>query len=276
MENKKLLKFLLNDLSELDELVSEKGSNGFDELEMEFMHTRIKGVKQLIQILYDRESSPQSEVVQQQKVEDKIVEPTEEKIIAAGGAVKNEAQKEVEEKGFQAEEITEDLVAEIVEENEKIVTIEPENKIQYDNKIDGPIEGAEEKIDGVQENLDETNVELNEEEVVDEALNRLGDSFTKEKSVNDLMGTDNSNLEHKLSNRPVANIQAAIGINDRFQYIRELFDGKAEAFSNAVVDLDSKKDIKEAVEYLQQNFKWKKNETSLKFINLVKRRFSHE
>ncbi len=276
MENKKLLKFLLNDLSELDELVSEKGSNGFDELEMEFMHTRIKGVKQLIQILYDRESSPQSEVVQQQKVEDKIVELTEEKIIAAGGAVKNEAQKEVEEKGFQAEEITEDLVAEIVEENEETVTIEPENEIQYDNKIDGPIEGAEEKINGVQENLDETNVELNEEEVVDEALHRLGDSFTKEKSVNDLMGTDNSNLEHKLSNRPVANIQAAIGINDRFQYIRELFEGKAEAFSNAVVELDSKKDIKEAVEYLQQNFKWKKNETSLKFINIIKRRFSHE
>lgn len=279
MENKKLLKFLLNDLSELDELLSEKGSNGFDELEMEFIHARMKGVKQLIQILYDRESDPQSEVVQQQKIKelDKIVEhTTDEKLTAREEFIENEVQEEVEENGIQAEDSTEDLVAEMPEDEEEIVPIEAENEIQYENKIAEPIIEAEEKIGRVSENLDETDVELNEEEVVNEANHRLGDRFIKEKSVNDLMATDNSNLEHKLSNRPVANIQAAIGINDRFQYIRELFEGKAEAFSNAVVELDSKKDIKEAVEYLQQNFKWKKNETSLKFINLVKRRFSHE
>jgi hypothetical protein len=34
--------------------------------------------------------------------------------------------------------------------------------------------------------------------------------------------------------------------------------------------------ISEAVNFLQQNFKWKKNETSLKFVNLVKRRFPNE
>jgi len=104
----------------------------------------------------------------------------------------------------------------------------------------------------------------------------LGDSFTKEKSVNDLIDIESSNLEHKLSNRPVDSIKKAIGINDKFQYIRELFEGNAERFVDAVTELDEKKDINEAVDYLKQNFKWQKNETSLKFINLVKRRFTNE
>ncbi len=104
----------------------------------------------------------------------------------------------------------------------------------------------------------------------------MGDSFLKEKSVNDLISAESGKLEHKLSNRPVISIQAAIGINDRFQYIRELFEGKSEIFLKTVSEIDNMNDIKEAVHYLQQNFKWKKNETSLKFVNLVKRRFLHE
>ena len=117
-------------------------------------------------------------------------------------------------------------------------------------------------------------VEL-EDEVATEANQRLGDSFSKEKSLNDMV-SDHNNLEFKLSNRPVASIQAAIGINDRFQYIRELFDGSGEKFSETVKTLDSMNHISEAVNFLQQNFKWKKNETSLKFVNLVKRRFPNE
>ena len=119
-------------------------------------------------------------------------------------------------------------------------------------------------------------LQMDDEEPVDIHNKRLGDSFLKEKSVNDLMSDDFSKLEHKLSNRPVSSIQSAIGINDRFQYIRELFEGSADNFVKTVADLDSMNDIKEAVNYLQSNFKWKKNETSLKFVNLIKRRFPNE
>ena len=104
----------------------------------------------------------------------------------------------------------------------------------------------------------------------------MGDSFSKEKSVNDLAGISKDKLEHKISNRPVENIQSAIGINDRFQYIRELFNGNAESFVSAVSELDNMGNINEAVDFIQQNYKWKKNETSLKFVNLVKRRFLNE
>jgi hypothetical protein len=80
-----------------------------------------------------------------------------------------------------------------------------------------------------------------------ESVSRLGDSFLKGK------------LE-----------------NDRFMNIRELFDGNNQKFLETVKTLDSKQNIKEAVDYLRNNFRWKRNETSLKFVNLVKRRFINE
>jgi hypothetical protein len=127
------------------------------------------------------------------------------------------------------------------------------------------------KSESVQKEL-----ELEEDEPVDVHNKRLGDSFLKEKSVNDIRSDDLSKLEHKLSNLPLSSIQSAIGINDRFQYIRELFEGSADNFVKAVAELDSMNDMKEAVDYLQTNFKWKKNEASLKFVNLIKRRFPNE
>ena len=42
MENKKLLKFLLKDLTELEELLVEKGNSGFDAFEIEFIQSRFK------------------------------------------------------------------------------------------------------------------------------------------------------------------------------------------------------------------------------------------
>jgi hypothetical protein len=150
---------------------------------------------------------------------------------------------------------------------EKISEIEKNEPAQNDIKKSD----ENKRISSVKQEL-----QMEDEEPVDAYHKRLGDSFLKEKSVNDIIGDDFSKLEHKLSNRPILSIQAAIGINDRFQYIRELFEGSADNFAKTVADLDSMNDIKEAVNYLQNHFKWKKNETSLKFVNLIKRRFPNE
>lgn len=262
MENKKLLKYIINDLSELEELVTEKGMNCFDDLELEFMQTRIKGAKKLMEILIEQENKPQIE----KKViplKDETVEETEKK-------VEIEVKKEVNE--------------EVVNEEKREVNVKDSQSLEEKKlveKVDPIVEDESQGNDNseiieepVKNKIDEVNLE--DEKVVDEHSQRLGDSFTKEKSVNDLLSADIKNLEHKLSHQSVSNIKSAIGINDRFQYIRELFDGNADNFSKTVTELDSFNSLKEAVEYLQQNFKWKKNETSLKFVSLVKRRFPNE
>lgn len=269
MENKKLLKFLLRDLNELDEMVAEKGNQSFDELEMEFIHTRVKGAKKLIQILCNREEK-QEAVMQKEVVEviEERVDPSKIEVKDEVGAVIEEASKVVEKK--------------LIEKENNVV--EPESKLEeievsvVQKVAESWGEGKSEVIEKIEVQAiieEDKDVELHEGEMI-AANNRLGDSFSKEKSVNDLAGISKDKLEHRISNRPVANIQAAIGINDRFQFIRELFEGNAESFSTAVSDIDNMVNIKEAVDYIQKNYKWSKNETSLKFVNLVKRRFLNE
>jgi hypothetical protein len=62
MENKKLLSYLLKDLSELDELFAESGKNSFDSFEMEFIQNRISGSIRLIKLLIEKENSKPAEI----------------------------------------------------------------------------------------------------------------------------------------------------------------------------------------------------------------------
>jgi hypothetical protein len=320
MENKKLLKYLLKDLNELEEMFSEKGKNSFDEMEMEFIQNRVSGAKRLVQLFIDRANDapadiPPAPVTNEKPVvekslvaEEKTIAPVEielpgkrwveaEETLSTDentaeivvDSINNETKSEVKIPGTILSEIPGTAVAESVEEEVEAVSPKIETP-RDDNQISVPVQ---EKISEVEKNEPAENevqkpaenkrtypvqqeLEMEEEGPVDIHHKRLGDSFLKEKSVNDIIGGDFSKLEHKLSNRPILSIQAAIGINDRFQYIRELFEGSADSFAKTVADLDSMNDIKEAVNYLQNHFKWKKNETSLKFVSLIKRRFPNE
>lgn len=244
MENKKLLNFLLKDLTEIDELFSEKNNNEFDKLELEFIQTRLKGAIKLVQIFIDREDS---DSVPNAEMDNVVIQET--------------IQEKIKEKETIIETST------VTEELEGIKETEPIQQIKAEIK--------EEKKEVAKETVEAPgDVEL-EEETIENTDKRLGDVFQKEKSVNDLLA-DTNKLENILSNRPVKSIQSAIGINDRFQYIRELFEGKADEFVKTVEELDRMSNLKDAVQFLQVNHKWKKNETSLKFVNLIKRRFLNE
>jgi len=276
MENKKLVKILLKDMTDLEEMISEmKTRNEYDALEMEILHTRSKGILQLLQLLNGMEPAG---VVPKMPVQEKMdtepqkskTETNKEKESVQKEEVKQEIQNSAHSTKVSGVKIQEEEQPECREEPEepKAEVQEQPQEPEVENKKTEPVPEPKPELE---ENEDNSNVELEEEEVA-EANQRLGDSFLKGKSVNDIIN-DQNKLEFKLSNRPVESIQSAIGINDRFQYIRELFDGSAEKFVQTVVDLDNMKNINEAVKYLQQNFKWKKNETSLKFVNLIKRRF---
>lgn len=264
MENKKLVNILLKDMGELEELVAEIKQRGkFDSLEIEFLHTRARGIMQLLHMLngYEEHEKEVPETIQKiaEEIQQKIPEENTSKTDPGNEAQMKEAilsEEKIEEPAAETEEQPEEFPKETKDRSE-----------------------IKEHIDKMQVPAEETNEEENdevelEEEVTTEVNQRLGDSFLKGKSVNDII-YDQNKLEFKLSNRPVSSIRSAIGINDRFQYIRELFDGSSDKFAETVTSLDKMNSIYEAVTYLQQNFKWKKNETSLKFVNLVKRRFTH-
>lgn len=295
MDNKKLFKFLYKDISEIEELFAEKGAEGFDDLEMEFIRTRFSGAKHIIQLLSEKDIklpevpnitpsgpdnnglssekaetvapvAPRAELTEEEKEGLKALEEFEAEI-AETKDDEPEAVAEISEEPIKEEESEIVSVAEEVP-NENVVAVEEPEVVDNSEEITEKEEVKEEKSI-IEEASEEKEIEEKEE-----TNTRIGDRPITGKSVNDLLGgKEDGKLEYKISNSPVQSIQAAIGINDRYQYIRELFDGNAETFTKTVGDLDTLTNIQEAVEYLQQNFKWKKNETSLKFVSLVKRRF---
>ncbi len=264
MENKKLVKILLKDMGELEELIVEiKTSKKFDALEMEFVHTRARGILQLLQLFGSKNEEVSESIPLEPEMSSEKPEKTEKQEVV---------EKPVQDK--KSDETDETEEAEIEKEEFHYKNPEPQ---PVKSKAPGvTVQEETENIETEDYSESKSDDDMLEEEIEKvEAVSRLGDSFLKGKSVNDLIN-DQNKLEFKLSNRPVSSIQSAIGINDRFLYIRELFDGDNQKFLEAVKALDSKPNIKEAVEYLRNNFKWKRNETSLKFVNLVKRRFINE
>jgi len=78
----------------------------------------------------------------------------------------------------------------------------------------------------------------------------------------------------KLQARPVKSIKKAIGINDRFYFQRELFDGDSKLFDKIVNQLDEIDNIKSAEEFLHTNFDWDENNEAFKmFMEIVRRKY---
>lgn len=127
---------------------------------------------------------------------------------------------------------------------------------------------AEVKIEVVQETIvDEPVMDSLEEKKV------LGEKFVKEPTLNERLAAT-KNQESKIKAKPITNLKAAIGLNDKFMFVRELFNNNSSQFDQCIADLDNCKTLLEGIEYLEKNFKWTKTEASLKFISLVKQRFS--
>lgn len=85
-------------------------------------------------------------------------------------------------------------------------------------------------------------------------------------------------LADKLKKTPVKSLKAAIGINQKFLFISNLFDGDKDAFQTAISRLDSCASFIEADEYilneLKPRYTWQmKNAIVKELVDLVQRRY---
>jgi hypothetical protein len=102
---------------------------------------------------------------------------------------------------------------------------------------------------------------------------------TEEASLNDLHKTTITELADRLQDVPVKDLKKAIGINDRYLYINELFNGNEAMFERTLKTLNGFSILPEAEFWIQRELKlkmgWKEeNPLVQQFIQLVKRRFS--
>jgi hypothetical protein len=94
----------------------------------------------------------------------------------------------------------------------------------------------------------------------------LNDSFSGNKSDQDLMA--------HLKSKPIGNLSSAIGINDKYEFIRELFSGNATLYENTLLELDDCKNFNDAYNYLIQNFNWNMDHEAVqRILELIRRKF---
>ena len=73
---------------------------------------------------------------------------------------------------------------------------------------------------------------------------------------------------------PVASLRAAIGINDRFLLIRDLFGGDVAAYEKAIVAIDSFDNLDDCMVHIVENYSWRSTSDGAKLImNLIQRKF---
>lgn len=102
----------------------------------------------------------------------------------------------------------------------------------------------------------------------------------EDQSINDLIakGKVKESLADKHLKKPIADLEKHIGINQKFSFINNLFDGDKEAYDEAIAFLNSCTGFLEADDYIQnrlrQKYNWDEETVSvIKFMDLVERRY---
>jgi hypothetical protein len=101
--------------------------------------------------------------------------------------------------------------------------------------------------------------------------NSLHQQFSKSKP--------DQSVGSRMQQMPISNIRDAIGINDKFLFINELFHGNIQSYNEAINKLNSFEDAQPAFDYideLSRNYSWdnKRSEETIKNLkNFVRRRY---
>ena len=98
-------------------------------------------------------------------------------------------------------------------------------------------------------------------------------------SINDRLKEKKVEISEKLTGLPVKDLKKAIGINDRFLYINDLFRGDEAMYERSIKTINSFSIWPEAEYWIKRELKTKlgwtdDDETVKQFDQLVKRRFS--
>lgn len=105
----------------------------------------------------------------------------------------------------------------------------------------------------------------------------LSDRFKKQpNSLHDdlIQSKPYYDLSAKLQSKPLANIPSAIGINERFSFIQELFQGNTDKYNKTMQVLNDALDFNEAYNYIIENFQWDMDSVLVqKILDLIRRKF---
>lgn len=232
--------------------------------------SEIASVEEEVQVSLTEESLAEDEVIVDDSAfqEDKIVEE------------KLEIVKEEEEDEIYVEmEVDEEDVKSIdLDVNEEIIVeMEVESESEEEDYIQGEIEVDESEISSLESLTDKINIEENKG--VAEILKTLDqENISNLPDINEQYSEEeDKTLSDHLQKQPISDLVSAIGLNERYFYANELFNGDLEEFKNQLNRLNDSENFNVAQEKFQQlalKLHWESNNEMVKaLLQLVERRF---
>lgn len=256
MEFKKNIRNLSKDIEDIGNFVRKIENNShISRLEMDILKTKIHKLYQTY-LNFD----PQDNTLENYMIEEEETPIIESKKSKSDDFIPEEKvindQKPVEE-----DEVPETLD---IEDDQ---FVDDSNFVQSIDHTESESFGSEEMID--EEFVDNSDKESNEEATapsVDEPVHIkkakdpevIADIYkNKKKFRNESIQTNNiHDISSKFHSQPISDISLAIGLNDKFRYIRELFDGNNVQYAETLRFLNNVKSENEAVDYLNDKFEW--------------------
>jgi len=109
----------------------------------------------------------------------------------------------------------------------------------------------------------------------------IADKFKEEKiSLNELLNSEShteKSIAGKMQKKPISDLKLAIGINEKFKLINELFEGNLQKYNESITNLNCFESFEEAnlfLTSLKKEFNWtESNETFSTLVELVTRRY---
>jgi len=107
----------------------------------------------------------------------------------------------------------------------------------------------------------------------------VNETVSQKESLNDKLKEDKTEVMHMLKDSPIRDLRKAIGINERFVFINELFRNDEAMFERCLKTINSFNIYPEAEYWMNRELMlklgWPENSETVKhFYQLVKRRFS--
>jgi hypothetical protein len=168
----------------------------------------------------------------------------------------------------------------IVEKENSQSASESEQNGVYDNESDFEIvDNNEEKIIVSENDLEEENSvkstapnhRAHDEEKI------VADKFHKEKFMHDNISNANkkNDLSMKIQAKKIKDINLAIGMNDKFMFIRELFGGDKQQYIDTIQILNNFDSYDNAYNFISEHFDWNRDDANLnKLLEIIKKRYS--
>lgn len=149
--------------------------------------------------------------------------------------------------------------------DDKLIEVEKEKAIESTDDIKSPVEISQDLPTEKEKPVD-----------IKKEPETLADLFRNSKSFrNEELAEKNPvrDLSVKLQSQPISDIGSAIGLNDKFLFIKELFNGNSETYEETISYLNNAPNFNNAFNYLNEHFDWEmENPLVQKLLDLARRK----